>query len=142
VAQSLFRFEAISLFPLLFLHTPSLRNCRLRPHIVLAPAQKPPRQWRDEHTAQASLLSHSLDERLHVLTTHWQSHGKVLVRVAHMYETGEDSILSQPLTVDLASLFSNFRIVSATGKCTFVCVVFVAYFRLRCAASTPMFVCG
>jgi lysosomal alpha-mannosidase len=59
-----------------------------------------------------SMLAKPLPANLHVVTLHAQSPTMALVRIAHMLAVGEGA-LSAPASVDLATLFSAFRIVSA-----------------------------
>ena len=47
------------------------------------------------------------------MTLHSQGPNTILLRVAHMFSMGEESSLSAPVTVDLATLFSGLRVTSA-----------------------------
>ena len=40
--------------------------------------------------------------------------GTMLLRLAHLFAVGEDSVLSQPATVDLATLFSGIELTACT----------------------------
>ena len=59
-----------------------------------------------------SMLAAPLPPNLHVVTLHVQSPTMALVRVAHMFAAGEGA-LSAPASVDLATVFAAFKIVSA-----------------------------
>jgi len=52
-------------------------------------------------------LATTLPPNLHLLTLQTLASGKVLLRLQHLYAAGEDSTLSQSVSIDLASLFSH-----------------------------------
>jgi hypothetical protein len=85
-----------------------------RPLLVFAPTPSTPLSWTKSFKASATGLSTTLPPNVHILTAHAQAPGVLLLRVAHMFEVGEDAILSKSVTVSLASLFSGFVIDSAT----------------------------
>ena len=72
-----------------------------------------PAQWLAANTATASLLSAPLPANVHLATTHAHSKGTLLLRLAHLYEAGEDAALSANVTVALATLFAGRTVASA-----------------------------
>jgi hypothetical protein len=72
-----------------------------------------PAQWVAANTASASLLSAPLPPNLHLATAHAHSKSTLLLRLAHLYEAGEDAALSANATVSLASLFAGRTVASA-----------------------------
>ncbi|XP_048473752.1 lysosomal alpha-mannosidase [Rhincodon typus] len=67
---------------------------------------------RPKHVAEFSALKEELPPNLHLLTlAQWDSQS-FLIRLEHQFEMGESSIYSKPVTVDLANLFSAFKITS------------------------------
>lgn len=59
-------------------------------------------------------LAAPLPPNVHLVTVHSLGPGRLLLRLAHMFATGEDAALSAPVSVDLSTLFAGFRISSAT----------------------------
>jgi len=72
-----------------------------------------PAQWLGANRGSASLLSAPLPANVHLATTHAHSKGTLLLRLAHLYEAGEDAALSANATVALATLFAGRTIASA-----------------------------
>ena len=64
-----------------------------------------PAQWIAANTARASLLTTPLPASVHLATVHVFNATSMLVRLAHLYEVGEDAALSKDVTLSLASLF-------------------------------------
>ena len=60
--------------------------------------------------AHISGLAAALPDNLHLLTVHAWGPASVLVRLAHLFEKGEDPVLSLPTTVSLSTLFSGARL--------------------------------
>ncbi|XP_066147908.1 lysosomal alpha-mannosidase-like [Euwallacea fornicatus] len=58
-------------------------------------------------------LRQSLPENVQILTLEPWIGFSFLLRVEHVFEKGEDSVLSQPTQVNLATIFNSFEIVSA-----------------------------
>lgn len=80
-----------------------------RPELRIAPTT-----LGSSYTANFSALSAPLPPQLGVVTVHAQGPSTVLLRVAHMFGVGEDDVLSKPASVDLATLFTGFRVLAAT----------------------------
>ena len=52
-------------------------------------------------------LAAPLPPAIHLLTVHAHSPSTLLLRLAHLYEVGEDAVLSAPVTVALSNLFAG-----------------------------------
>ena len=72
-----------------------------------------PAQWLAAHAGSASLLSAPLPANVHLATAHAHSKSALLLRLAHLYEGGEDAALSANATVELATLFRGRTVASA-----------------------------
>lgn len=72
-----------------------------------------PSQWLAANKGTASLLRAPLPSNVHLTTAHAQGSGKLLVRLAHTYEVGEDASGSADASVDLATLFTGITITAA-----------------------------
>ena len=66
-----------------------------------------PAQWLAAYKPSASLLSKPLPANVHLATAQAQGGGKLLLRLAHTYEVGEDPVLSADVSVDLATLLAG-----------------------------------
>ena len=66
-----------------------------------------PAAWVAAYKAVFSALAAPLPPQLHLLTAHAQAPGRILVRISHSFEAGEDAQLSAPASVDLATIFAN-----------------------------------
>ena len=73
-----------------------------------------PAAWLAANTPTASVLAAPLPPNLHLGTLHAHSPTSALLRLAHIYDAGEDAALSQPATVDLATLIAGKTISAAT----------------------------
>uniref|UniRef100_A0A914Z8Z9 Alpha-mannosidase n=1 Tax=Panagrolaimus superbus TaxID=310955 RepID=A0A914Z8Z9_9BILA len=58
-------------------------------------------------------LATSLPSNVHLLTLKQLDASTLLIRLEHIFAKNEDSVLSNPATVDLTTLFKQFKIVSA-----------------------------
>ena len=72
-----------------------------------------PAQWLAAHTATASVLAAPLPANVYLTTLHAHNDSTLLLRLAHLYDAGEDAVLSQPATVNLTSLLAGKTITSA-----------------------------
>ena len=73
-----------------------------------------PAAWIAAHTASASVLSAPLPPNVHLATVFAQGPHTILLRLAHVFDAGEDAALSAPVTVDLATLLAGKTITAAT----------------------------
>ena len=64
-------------------------------------------------------LTTPLPANVAIVTAHSLDRSTLLLRLAHTFEVGEDSVLSSNVTVSLASLFSDFTITSAEERTLF-----------------------
>lgn len=79
-----------------------------RPYITFSPlGATSPATWAATYKATFTGLAAPLPANVHLLTAHAQSPSQVLVRLAHLFEPGEDATLSQPATVSLTGLFQG-----------------------------------
>ncbi len=72
-----------------------------------------PDRWLAAYAGRASLLRAPLPENVHLATVHVLNTSAWLVRLAHVFEAGEDAALSAPASVDLATLFSSATVTAA-----------------------------
>ena len=61
-----------------------------------------------------SALANQLPPNVHLLTFQYLNKSTLLIRLEHQFEKGEDALLSQPVTLDLGTLFSAFKISTIT----------------------------
>ncbi|NWT63105.1 MA2B1 mannosidase, partial [Erythrocercus mccallii] len=87
------------------LHRPRAQEMATSPYVVLAPGPGP-------HLRQFSGLRRALPPNLHLLTPPPRGAGRLLLRLEHLFERGAPPHGSQPVTVDLTTLFSAFTITS------------------------------
>jgi hypothetical protein len=66
-----------------------------------------PAAWLAAHPGTVSGLAAPLPPNVHLLTTQAQSPSTLLLRLAHLFEAGEDAALSQPVSVSLTNLFAT-----------------------------------
>jgi hypothetical protein len=104
-------------FPVFLLHL------RLNPVICAAHrlcafhAHAVPRRY----SANYSALATPLPPNVHLLTAHSWGPGRLLLRLSHSYEVGEDAVLSANATISLKALFAHLSIdaaveMTATGN--------------------------
>ena len=60
--------------------------------------------------ANFSGLARALPDNVALVTVHAWSPSSVLVRLAHLFQAGEDAVLSAPATVALSTLFAGARL--------------------------------
>jgi hypothetical protein len=72
-----------------------------------------PAAWLAAHTARASALAAPLPPALHLATLHGHSPTSALLRLAHLYDAGEDAALSAAVQLDLAPLLAGKTITQA-----------------------------
>lgn len=81
-----------------------------------------PAEWSQTHVTTKTGLRASLPDNVHLMTTHSQGvdsgSGKqsLLLRLAHLFEEGEDGALGTNVTVSLQPLFAGFDITSAVER--------------------------
>ncbi|XP_020533563.1 alpha-mannosidase At3g26720 isoform X2 [Jatropha curcas] len=84
--------------------------------ILLAFTEQDGSNWINSHTPSFSGIdpSYSLPNNVAVITLQELENGKVLLRLAHLYETGEDKDYSVVAIVELKRLFPNKKISKVT----------------------------
>ncbi|WRX19689.1 Glycoside hydrolase family 38 [Theobroma cacao] len=84
--------------------------------LLLAIAQEDGDNWMSSHVPTFSGIdsSYSLPDNVAVITLQELDDGKVLLRLAHLYEIGEDSVLSVVTSVELKKLFPGKKIAKVT----------------------------
>ena len=88
-----------------------------RPLLKAAPLQGlTPPQWLTKFVGARRGMATNLPPNVHLLTVDTANYGPgvMLLRLAHLYEVGEDAVLSQPATVQLAGMFRGLTLTSAT----------------------------
>ena len=70
-------------------------------------------QWKERFRPLYSALRKPLPKNVHLLTME-TTHGKeeIILRLEHFFEKDENPILSEPVTVNLNNLFTDFYIIS------------------------------
>jgi alpha-mannosidase len=74
-----------------------------------------PSKWVASYSARFSALAAALPPQLHLLTAHRLSPARLLLRLSHSFEAGEDARLSAPASVDLAAVFSAASNMTLAG---------------------------
>ncbi|GMJ09448.1 hypothetical protein HRI_004614100 [Hibiscus trionum] len=84
--------------------------------LLLAFAEEDGDKWMSSHTPAFSGIdaSYSLPDNVALITLQELEDGKVLLRLAHLYEIGEDSVLSVMTRVELKKLFPGKKIAKVT----------------------------
>lgn len=84
--------------------------------LLLAFAEQDGDNWMSSHKPMFSGIdpSYSLPDNVAVITLQELQSGKVLLRLAHLYEIGEDKDLSVMATVELRKLFPDKKITKVT----------------------------
>ncbi|XP_062151727.1 probable alpha-mannosidase At5g13980 [Alnus glutinosa] len=84
--------------------------------LLLAFAEQDGDNWMNSHVASFSGIesSYSLPDNIAILTLQELDDGKVLLRLAHLYELGEDRDLSVMTSVELKKLFPRKKIRKVT----------------------------
>lgn len=78
------------------------------------PAGVTPSSWISTYKPAFSGVSAPLPPQLHLLTAHSWGPTTLLLRVSHSFEAGEDATLSQPASVNLASILPGVTLSSCT----------------------------
>ena len=81
------------------------RDVYAAPLLLFAPLTGSIADYLAGHTASSSFLTKPLPQQLDLITLQPHADGRVLFRLAHVYAAGEAGDLSQPVTVDVTSLF-------------------------------------
>ena len=90
----------------------SVQAAMFPPQLSFSPlaAGASPAAWLVAHKGTWSGVTAPLPDNVHLLTTHAHSPTEVLIRLAHLFEVGEDATLSLPATINLTTLFSNITL--------------------------------
>ena len=87
-----------------------VQDLMFKPLVTFSPlgAGATPAAWLAANTGNWSGAGATrLPASVHLVTSHaWGPH-QVLVRLAHLFETGEDKVLSAPVTLDLTTLYAT-----------------------------------
>ena len=68
-----------------------------------------------DRVSHSSLIdSQSLPLSISVVTTQDLGNNKMIIRLAHLFESNEDAHLSQPVSVNIASILPSFKIINIT----------------------------
>ncbi|CAN0924761.1 Alpha-mannosidase At3g26720 [Linum grandiflorum] len=88
------------------------------PVLVAFAKQEAKDNWMDSHVQSSSGIdpSYSLPNNVAIITLQELENGKVLIRLAHLYEVGEDQDYSGMAKVELKKLFPNKKISKATEQ--------------------------
>lgn len=68
--------------------------------------------WRAQYKTDYSPLSAALPPNVQLLDFVPLPSGNYILRLHHIYQVGEDSVLSQPVTVDISTILAGYKIVS------------------------------
>ena len=93
------------------LHVQSLAPTALQ--MFAAMGALSPAQWLAANKPSASVLAAPLPPNVFLATLHAYNDTALLLRLAHLYDAGEDAAMSAPATVDLATLLAGKTIAAA-----------------------------
>jgi hypothetical protein len=68
------------------------------------------KQWIATHNVQGSAIKTDLPVNVDLLTLQVVDGGNNILRLSHQFAVGEDPVLSKPVTVDLATLFTSLKL--------------------------------
>jgi len=68
--------------------------------------------WQQSFKTQFQAVSEALPDNINLLTMENHQGGTILIRLEHLYDAGEDAVLSKPVTVSLDNLFPGHSIQS------------------------------
>lgn len=94
-------------------HREMAQSMFLEPIISFVPDVASYDDFSKNYHTQVSGLVKALPDNVHLLTLEQWSGGRLLVRLEHFYQKGEDAELSKPVTVQLKNLFKHFEITGA-----------------------------
>ena len=100
------------------------------PQLTFSPLAGTPAAWLAAHPGVVSGLAAPLPANVHLLTTQALSPSLLLLRLAHLFEAGEDAVLSAPVTLNLSTLFAK-RTLAGCQEMTTPGVVPVASVPVR-----------
>jgi len=75
-------------------------------HTAYAPFSGSVSDWLKTHNTEFTAINTELPANVDLMSFYKSARDEVIVRLAHNFGVGEDSVLSQPVTVDLAQLFA------------------------------------
>ncbi|KAF4523776.1 hypothetical protein B566_EDAN009008 [Ephemera danica] len=85
----------------------------LAPWLTFSSTLLSPAQWRDQYYTEFSGLNASaIPENVQVLTLEPWGTGRVLLRLEHFFEAGDDPVLSQPASVIIEDIFPTLLITA------------------------------
>jgi len=70
--------------------------------------------WSNNYKTSFAPLMQDWPPNVHLLDLKTLPTGQVILRLTHIYAVGEDPVYSQPVTLDLNSIFANLAIVEIT----------------------------
>lgn len=96
------------------LHTDATQALTFSPELSFTPFRGTVSDWVSSHRMNFSSLSAELPSNVHLLTamdnSFYGSSNTMVLRLAHLYEDGEDTDLSVPVNVDISTLFAGITI--------------------------------
>lgn len=94
------------------LHRVQAEMLLLSPILSFTSNSIPMEMWIEKFESMYSELSVSLPENVHLLTMETAAKDAIILRFEHMFEKDEDSVLSNPVEINLNGLFTSFKILS------------------------------
>jgi len=90
----------------------AVQELLFRPQLAFSqlPPGASPQCWPRANRANFSGLARALPDKVALVTVHARSTSSVLVRLAQLFQAGEDAVLSAPATVALSTLFAGARL--------------------------------
>jgi len=99
-------------------HKAALQSLTFPPELAFTPFRGTAADWIASHKMAFTSLEAELPHNVHLLTAmdnaYYGSPNTMILRLAHLFEDGEDSEFSQPVIVDTSSLFTGITVNSCT----------------------------
>jgi lysosomal alpha-mannosidase len=86
----------------------------LRPMPSFSTLQSIPQDYYADYNTYFPGLTKDLPSNIHLLTLENWRDDQYLIRLEHLYQNNEDSVLSKPVTIQLKNMFTQFEIEDAT----------------------------